>query len=293
MADSDPYVILGLLPTADEVVIRAAYKALSQRYHPDRGCHDSREAHERMAAINAAYALLSDPAKRRAYDAERGTDANLEREDNPQATVWGNEIPAGSEEAWRIAGEYFPSIEPTRQQLSRVSDRLSFAFVALLLERKDFSKAGEIAIQLRRAFLSRYVGTDPELLRFAEKLVDRGARDVLLDVNRSVCVLGSSRENADAIIRRYRDDRRIATLDKTGQQRELFALLSRIRDPDIATMKRFFATTDYEVREWSGGSGFSRFLGGQRWSVGKPDTPHVVFETLEEMRQWVMNKFAR
>jgi curved DNA-binding protein CbpA len=35
-ASKDYYAILGLTPSAEEVVIRAAYKALAQRYHPDR-----------------------------------------------------------------------------------------------------------------------------------------------------------------------------------------------------------------------------------------------------------------
>jgi hypothetical protein len=287
MNHADPYVVLGLLPTAEDAVIRAAYKVLSQRYHPDRNSENSSDAHERMAAINAAYALLSDAEKKRKYDAEQSASASLEREDNPEAAVWGNDIPVGSEEAWRLAGEYFPRIEPLRQQLNRISDRLSFAFVALLLERKDFAKADDLAIQMRRAFLSRYVGTDPDLLRFAEKLVDRGARDVLLDINRSVCVLGSSRENAQVVLKRYRCDPRLAT----GEREEIFALLARIRDPDIATMRRFFATTDYQVREWRSGSGVAKFLGGQKWSVGKLDVPHETFDSLEQMREWVVKNF--
>jgi hypothetical protein len=259
----DPYAVLGLLPTADDVVIRAAYKALSQRYHPDKTSGHASDANERMAAINAAYALLSDPEKRRKYDAEQSASANLEREDNPQATVWGNDIPGGSVEAWRLAVEYFPRIEPLRQQLNRISDRLSFAFVALLLERKDFAKADDIAIQMRRAFLSRYVGTDPDLIRFAEKLVDRGARDVLLDVNRSVCVLGSSKENAAVILNRYRSDPRLAQ-DNAQRHREMLALLGRIRDPDIATMRRFLRPQTIKFKNRAEVAGFQDFWAGKR-----------------------------
>lgn len=48
-------------------VIRAAYKTLSQRFHPDRNPGDA-EAARIMAIINASYEVLSDPAKRRAHD---------------------------------------------------------------------------------------------------------------------------------------------------------------------------------------------------------------------------------
>ncbi|SAL11993.1 chaperone protein DnaJ [Caballeronia sordidicola] len=47
-------------------VIRAAYKALSQRYHPDK--NDSPDATRIMRILNDAYAVLSDPERRRVYD---------------------------------------------------------------------------------------------------------------------------------------------------------------------------------------------------------------------------------
>ena len=47
--------------------IRAAYRALTRKHHPDRH-PDSVEAQRIMAVINVAYAVLSDPAKRREHD---------------------------------------------------------------------------------------------------------------------------------------------------------------------------------------------------------------------------------
>ena len=48
-------------------VIRAAYKTLSQKYHPDRH-GNSTEAIRIIQIINSAYAVLSDPVKRREHD---------------------------------------------------------------------------------------------------------------------------------------------------------------------------------------------------------------------------------
>lgn len=48
-------------------VIRAAYKTLSQKFHPDRN-PDNAEAVRIMAIINASYEVLSDPDKRREHD---------------------------------------------------------------------------------------------------------------------------------------------------------------------------------------------------------------------------------
>lgn len=48
-------------------VIRAAYKTLSQKYHPDKN-KDNAEAARIMAIINASYEVLSDPGKRKEHD---------------------------------------------------------------------------------------------------------------------------------------------------------------------------------------------------------------------------------
>jgi hypothetical protein len=48
-------------------VIRAAYKSLSQKFHPDRN-PDNPHAGKIMAIINTSYEVLSDPAKRREHD---------------------------------------------------------------------------------------------------------------------------------------------------------------------------------------------------------------------------------
>lgn len=48
-------------------VIRAAYKTLSQKYHPDRNPHRV-DAIRIIQIINAAYEVLSDPAKRQEHD---------------------------------------------------------------------------------------------------------------------------------------------------------------------------------------------------------------------------------
>jgi len=53
----------------DAVQIRAAYRLLAKRSHPDVNRHDA-EARSRTQTLNAAYEVLSDPKLRRAYDRE-------------------------------------------------------------------------------------------------------------------------------------------------------------------------------------------------------------------------------
>jgi hypothetical protein len=52
---------------APQEVIRAAYKALSQKYHPDKNPGDEKAARI-MAILNSAYTTLSDPQRRKEHD---------------------------------------------------------------------------------------------------------------------------------------------------------------------------------------------------------------------------------
>lgn len=67
----DPYAVLQIVPTAEQEVVHAAFKALALKYHPD---HDStRRAATKIAELNAAYALLRDEHTRTAFDRSRRT----------------------------------------------------------------------------------------------------------------------------------------------------------------------------------------------------------------------------
>jgi len=65
----DPYRTLQIDPEADDEVVKAAYRGLARKYHPDIA--PGAEAAARMAAINAAWELIGEPDKRRRYDRSR------------------------------------------------------------------------------------------------------------------------------------------------------------------------------------------------------------------------------
>ncbi|MCD6351951.1 MAG: molecular chaperone DnaJ [Armatimonadetes bacterium] len=68
MADAiDYYQVLGVSRDASAEEIRKAYRRLARKYHPDVNPGD-KEAEEKFKQISQAYAVLSDPEKRRKYD---------------------------------------------------------------------------------------------------------------------------------------------------------------------------------------------------------------------------------
>ena len=67
MSDRSYYDILGVDKGADEKQIKSAYRKKAMQYHPDRNPDDP-EAEAKFKEAGEAYAILSDPEKRAAYD---------------------------------------------------------------------------------------------------------------------------------------------------------------------------------------------------------------------------------
>jgi curved DNA-binding protein len=70
----DYYQILGVNRSATPEEIKKAYRKLALKYHPDKAKGDKRQAEEMFKKISEAYAVLSNPEKRRDYD-EYGSQA--------------------------------------------------------------------------------------------------------------------------------------------------------------------------------------------------------------------------
>jgi hypothetical protein len=77
--------MLGVAESAEDVVIRAAYKALAQKYHPDKNAEGNAASSAAMAAINEAYHVLRDPQRRKEYDQLRSGPPRQRRPDTPQS----------------------------------------------------------------------------------------------------------------------------------------------------------------------------------------------------------------
>jgi len=72
----DYYEVLGVARTANQGEIKQSYRKLAMKYHPDKNPGDE-EAAERFKTVSTAYAILSDPNKKRQYDIHGETEGSL------------------------------------------------------------------------------------------------------------------------------------------------------------------------------------------------------------------------
>lgn len=79
--ENDPYRVLGIKRGASDEQIKRAYHRLARQYHPDVNGGNAK-AESRFKEINEAYAVLSDPEKRREYES-----ADAGRRNAPHQTV--------------------------------------------------------------------------------------------------------------------------------------------------------------------------------------------------------------
>ncbi|HNZ29501.1 MAG TPA: DnaJ domain-containing protein, partial [Candidatus Goldiibacteriota bacterium] len=71
MPHRDLYEVLGVSKNATQEEIKSAFRNLAKKHHPDahQGENEKKQAEEKFKELGNAYAVLSDPEKRKKYDA--------------------------------------------------------------------------------------------------------------------------------------------------------------------------------------------------------------------------------
>ena len=210
----DYYRTLGVLDDAEDIVIKAAYKALAQRYHPDKWVGNKDEATRRMSDINEAYGVLSDPVKRKQYDSTRDKNSY-------QAEPEDDELSSSVESDWKKVIKFFPDLVEITQQLAKISKSLESSYKITLLEQKEFTRRKELAEIFENHFLERYFGTNKTLIEYVKQLIYAREKDALKAVNEAVNLLGS---NVDPLVI-------IDTIDrewKVGAYRKRYQLATQL-----------------------------------------------------------------
>ena len=91
MQFKDYYQVLGVAPDADEKAIKAAFRRLARKYHPD--VSKEADAEDKFKAANEAYEVLGDAARRAEYDRLRAS--GYRPGDEFQPPPWGGQGPGG------------------------------------------------------------------------------------------------------------------------------------------------------------------------------------------------------
>jgi DnaJ-domain-containing protein 1 len=289
--ENDLYEILGVLPSAEDIVITAAYRVLAQRYHPDRWTGLQAEAHERMAAINRAYETLKDPVRRAGYDAQRVKKAQAsfeQQQDQGREEVFSQAI-NDLEARWAIATAVFPDLNTLRARLAKLSSALAFSYVIVALEKKVFNDRQALADLMQDMFLERYFGTDPKIKEFARELIDLGARDAANLLNELVDVLGSEVPAGHLIERvhkTYGDT--IRNLRRQAFKGSHYAHFKRCFDsePTVRSLLDLCETAGYAVGKR--GQGLFKPFG---YEVTYPAGQTLIFDSQEELIAWGLREF--
>jgi curved DNA-binding protein CbpA len=104
----DYYAILGIPAAAALADIKRAYRRLARQYHPDT--NPDKDAARRFRQITEAYELLSDQARRQAYDATRPPTPGPPATPDNSAVV--SRLLAVLEDAWTAIRRHHPQIPP-------------------------------------------------------------------------------------------------------------------------------------------------------------------------------------
>lgn len=203
--DKDYYAVLGVLFDAEDLVVRAVYRALAQRYHPDRAGGLQDGANIRMAELNEAYGVLSDVEKRQAYDQVR---KSTMCSGGSQLSNIDETPPPGKdplEKDWRIALKYYPDLALLEKRLSQFSWKLANTYRAYLLETQQFEPREHLASRMENHFLGAYFGDNEKIAHFARTLILAKQRKAAVALNESIRVLGSNTDPRRVIARIARD----------------------------------------------------------------------------------------
>jgi DnaJ domain len=139
MAGPDFYTILGVPRTASPDEIKSAHRELVKKYHPDLfpGATQKARANKKLQQINEAYAILSNPERRRQYDSgyfqratvvkpaaaagERRSTATFRRP--PSVPIWENLARRSNEKLQRITKTFRSLSKAARAYYSDFSQK--------------------------------------------------------------------------------------------------------------------------------------------------------------------------
>ena len=125
---------------ASDIVIRAAFRGLSQKYHPDKNLDDVQNSERVMKIINEAYTVLSNPKSRKEHDEWIKLNINLYSEPQPKQTKKTKEAKEAREA--REAREASNEFNDYSESSNRKTNKHEFDFEPKNRSKANYSNAG-------------------------------------------------------------------------------------------------------------------------------------------------------
>lgn len=195
----DHYRVLGVIQDAEDIVIKAAYRALAQRYHPDKWAGSPDKATVRMSEINKAFTVLSDQIRRKQYDRDLSSNEYNEPEEGSGNPVDEDDLGTSLGHNWSAVVNYFPDLEDIINGLSKISKPLAQTYKVYMLENKEFNKRKVIADKFEREFLEKYFGKNEEIIKFSKFLIGWGVKSAAKELNQAINLLGNDIQSKSII----------------------------------------------------------------------------------------------
>jgi len=130
----DYYFLLGVEVDVDRAQLRRAWRKLALRWHPDRA---GVEATATFQKLSVAYAVLSDPVARAAYDRQRGTRPKRKPPTEPPRRR------APPDMLWRVSGSLKALLT------LGIARRAEPDLIELTLSRREAAEGGMVTISMR------------------------------------------------------------------------------------------------------------------------------------------------
>lgn len=216
------YEILGVATSAEQEVIVAAYKALAKLYHPD--LNSSNDAQQRMAEINEAYQVLSDPNRREKYDQKFNSSTSFSSDDESEAEGLADVLA----DDWEILISVFEDAEFYREELFKLDPRLSVFYQLTLLTKKLGNKSKETFDVLSNAYLEEHFSSYKPLQEIAVEALLLGEEGFVDSIRKKVSLLGDdvakdifSKAKEDfAILKTKTEEEKIKRKEALKQQKQ-------------------------------------------------------------------------
>jgi curved DNA-binding protein CbpA len=199
------YEVLGVNIKAEAIVIRSAYKAMVQKYHPDKAVGQKQidEYLEKTKLINEAYDVLSDEVKRNKYDEELSNNKS-EKNQNNEGFKKDNDSSSKkqsnqSSDDWETVIKYFPDVNTYYNELEEISEVLAAEFKLYILNEKEFKKAKGFYEKLKKRFFGDIFGDNKECNDFALWLLKNKKKELFLEFREIFCLMSKSIDSKELI----------------------------------------------------------------------------------------------